>query len=311
MKANSLFVVMIAVVASLVVLSSARADLTTYSQSVEGMGPTAFWTFGDASSANGATAAATVGSPTYNGLYNTGIGGATSGVTLGPSSLGGGKAAQFTNGSSTTFTDQASVTATNAGLPMGYPGSSSVDRTVALWVKTTSTSAPLVDYGYALAVEDYEIYLDAGGHLGFNTYSFAPFTSAAAVNDGNWHFLAVTSMFNGSGTWTNAVTDSLYVDGSFAGSTTAMPTWTGTALGGASTNTIWGGNGGICIGGSYEGGPGFNGAMAGVAVLPTALTADQIGTLYAGGIATPEPSTFGLLVAGLLGLLAYAWRKRK
>ena len=25
----------------------------------------------------------------------------------------------------------------------------------------------------------------------------------------------------------------------------------------------------------------------------------------------PEPSTLGLLITGLLGLLAYAWRKRK
>ena len=57
------------------------------------MGPLAFWNFEDASSGNGATATATVGSPTYDGTYYAGIGGATSGVTLGPSAPGLGKAA--------------------------------------------------------------------------------------------------------------------------------------------------------------------------------------------------------------------------
>ena len=28
-------------------------------------------------------------------------------------------------------------------------------------------------------------------------------------------------------------------------------------------------------------------------------------------IAVPEPSTLGLLISGCIGLLAYAWRKRK
>ena len=53
---------------------------------------------------------------------------------------------------------------------------------------------------------------------------------------------------------------------------------------------------------------GFNGAIDGMAVFTTALTSDQIGQL---ATSIPEPSMLGLLITGLTGLLAYAWRKRR
>ena len=56
------------------------------------------------------------------------------------------------------------------------------------------------------------------------------------------------------------------------------------------------------------------GAMDDVAIWNQALTPTQVAAIYAG--ASPltivaEPSSLALLAAGLLGFLAYAWRKRR
>ena len=45
--------------------------------------------------------------------------------------------------------------------------------------------------------------------------------------------------------------------------------------------------------------------------LGTAVNTQRLNFLSMTEEATPEPSTFALTVCGLLGLLAYAWRKRK
>ncbi len=67
--------------------------------------------------------------------------------------------------------------------------------------------------------------------------------------------------------------------------------------------------------GSFQGAPmSLNGAMDDVAVWNQALTDTQISGIFHGTIsplAIPEPTTFMLMATGLLGLLAYAWRKRK
>ncbi len=68
--------------------------------------------------------------------------------------------------------------------------------------------------------------------------------------------------------------------------------------------------------GSGPGYDAYNGTLDDVAIWNQALTGTQIqgifaGTLSPASFAVPEPSCIALLSTGLLGLLAYAWRKRK
>jgi hypothetical protein len=61
--------------------------------------------------------------------------------------------------------------------------------------------------------------------------------------------------------------------------------------------------------GSVAGTRYFPGAIDNVTVYDSVLSSDVI--LQHGKQLVPEPSTFALLAAGLVGLLCYAWRKRK
>ena len=54
----------------------------------------------------------------------------------------------------------------------------------------------------------------------------------------------------------------------------------------------------------------LKGAMDDIQFYNQALSTSQIATVVAGGV-VPEPSTFIMLIAGLLGLLTCSWRKRK
>ncbi len=76
-------------------------------------------------------------------------------------------------------------------------------------------------------------------------------------------------------------------------------------------------SGGTYVGASGAGGGEYwNGDIAEIIVYNSVLNATQIGQVnsYLGekyGVAVPEPSAIVVLVTGLVGLLAYAWRKRR
>ncbi len=106
-----------------------------------------------------------------------------------------------------------------------------------------------------------------------------------------WHFIV--------GTW-DGTTRSLYVDGvldvSVASTGLSSSAAYPLAFGGRSISGQW-----------QYGGPMM---LDDIRVFNTALTQVQIQSLMAAPT-VPEPSTLVLLAAGLIGLLAYAWRKRK
>ena len=90
------------------------------------------------------------------------------------------------------------------------------------------------------------------------------------------------------------VTRSIYVDGSLAanGATTSTTTEYWYAPG--DTFAVGGNYGNTCANGYFDD----------VRIYDSALTASQVGSMV------PEPGTFAMSIAGLLGILAYAWRKR-
>jgi hypothetical protein len=107
-----------------------------------------------------------------------------------------------------------------------------------------------------------------------------------------WHHLAFTwNHEEGSST----VSRSVYIDGALGanGSTTGASTENWTAPGSI-----------LAIGGNYGNTCG-NGYYDDVRIYTSALTAGQVGSIV------PEPGTFAMVIAGLIGALAYAWRKRK
>ncbi len=66
----------------------------------------------------------------------------------------------------------------------------------------------------------------------------------------------------------------------------------------------------VIVGGCASGDAGLGGVVSYAAVYDTLLSAD---TMYQHATTNPipEPSTLVLLAAGLAGLLAYAWRRRR
>lgn len=120
------------------------------------------------------------------------------------------------------------------------------------------------------------------------------------INTGEWTHLVLTrSADDNDGNTTFKV----YLDGSEA-----------TSL----TQTVEGYGEGLWMGVAGNFTRSMDGLMDEMIMFNRELTADEVGSFYStcGGefgnlSAVPEPSTLALLVGSLIGLLAYAWRKRK
>lgn len=252
---------------------SAQADFVN---AVLSYNPVAYWQFEEASTSLPAANSGT-GGTANNGAYSN--------VTLvaGPSLPGlSGQAASF-SGSSTSH-----VTASDVGFPSG-----SASRTMIAWIRTTDARETWADafcYGTATPGLWADIFanpvgmgrqIGAGGGVG-------AIYDTAAINDGNWHFVAATVGDGGPNLW------SLYVDGSLkAASALATP------------NTVLN----QAVIGDWVGmQSNWLGAVDEVAVFGSALNGTQISALYTAAT-VPEPSSVAMFTVGLIGLLAYAWRK--
>jgi hypothetical protein len=112
----------------------------------------------------------------------------------------------------------------------------------------------------------------------------------ATIANGVWHHVAVTYDSATS-------TKQLYLDGAALGGAVAVASNLSVAADNFRLGTIH----------HSAGDEDFNGLLDRVQIYNSALTGVQVASLAS----VPEPSTLALLVAGSIGLLAYAWRKRK
>ena len=133
-------------------------------------------------------------------------------------------------------------------------------------------------------------------------------TSSSALSTGAWHHIV--------GVLDSSKNMKLYIDGgdNVVSGTHNFTTWPN----GTDCNlpltigniypyyeegvTDWEGNSSLVLDGKIDD----------VQIYSDALNAEQVSYLYAHpGVAIPEPTSMALLFSGVLGLLAYAWRKRR
>jgi hypothetical protein len=266
-----------------------------YVDAILGDNPVAYWRLGES---GGTTAADSTGhghTGTAASGTNVALGG-SAGALVGDTN----KAGLFAN-SSTGF-----ITAANSdGFSFDIADSFSIET----WIKTSSTVASLAivckdDHVTAPNYHGYTLMLDVGKPLfqfedGNTQSQYMYRETTSAINDGNWHHLVAT--YDG----TNALSGmSLYVDGA----TVATITGQAGVLGSLMTTEP------LFIGKRHgTTNVKFDGILDEVAIYGSELSAAKILDHYniGMGLAVPEPSTLALATMGLVGLLAYAWRKRK
>jgi hypothetical protein len=224
---------------------------STYASTVLSEDPSVFYRLADSdlgamadSSGNGAT-----------GVYNRSV------ATLG-------EAGPLANDNAT------AVAANDAGeTAEGNPSALplyAAPRTLEGWIDTTSTGEEFVagygstnaDEGFALAVQPDDVYVSGYG-------DDLSFTSPSVLNDGQWHFIVVT---------TNGSSATAYVDGVNLGTQTfphALDTLPAPQ--------------GFLVGADAEGCCGyFEGELADVAVFPSALTSTEVSAQFgASGLGRP------------------------
>jgi hypothetical protein len=273
-------------------LALPTAAQATYMGTVLGDNPVAYYRLGE----TGSTTAIDSASSPHNGTAGTGValGGAT-GTLAGDAN----KAATFTG------TDYHSSIAIDSNTAIDFANTSSFS--LEAWIKPTADWGMIMAKevnvprtGYMFSTQHYGdtagIYFEADSG-GSYIYEYA--SGATSVTDGNWHHVVAT--YGGAG----AGSINLYMDGALCTSDVHNPA---TTLTGSISNITP-----LQIGDRFEGTGGdyfFTGAIDEVAIYGAALSAEQVYAHYRAGT-TPEPSVFVLMLTGVIGLLAYAWRKRR
>jgi hypothetical protein len=154
-------------------------------------------------------------------------------------------------------------------------------RTLEGWVNTTNGGSQfLAGYGSTSTAQAFQVVVQPDDVIVQGYSDDLTFTSPSVLNDGNWHFVVVTS------TGTSAT---VYVDGISLGSQNF----------GAPLDTIAAPQGLVIGMGAQDCCGQFNGQLADVAVFPSALTAAQVTAQFkASGLGRPAAPTSPSATAG-------------
>ena len=282
-------------VLAVILFSLSPAAQAGYMQTVLANNPIGYWRLGETGSTT-AINSGTAGT-TQNGAAGTGVVlGGTAGALAGDAD----KAATF-DGTSSGYL---SVTDSS---PFNF--ATSAPFSLEAWAKITNTAvgnqavmskADTNDFGYFMTlIKDggkYQLLLQLDGATGNQDYKYG---SPVNLGDGNYHYLAAT--YDGSGTLAGM---NLYVDGSQVTTFTQSSSGTLGSIQVADPVRL-----GVRNATETVSLP-FTGAIGRGGHLWQRLSAATISAHYLAGTTVPEPSALVLLVMGLIGLLAYAWRKR-
>jgi hypothetical protein len=216
---------------------------STYASTVLGDSPSLYYRLGDSTTALMADSGGHQANGTYNATNaNLGVAGA---IPADPDTAVAGSGNDL-------------GTATAQALPV-----SNQPRSVEAWFKTTTGSPQYVAaWGTEQTREAFSVAIDANHVYVEGSSDDLTFTTTGTLDDGNWHYLAVTSTGSAA---------TVYIDGVEIGTQTfPVPLDT------ISTSSV-------TVGGNLDGFVGINGTLDEVAIYPTALTATQVQNHYSKG----------------------------
>jgi hypothetical protein len=277
-------------VAALTAIASANAN---YINTVLADAPTGYWRFDETARTTAANQVSGGAAGTYTGTYTLGAAGALT-------ASGDNDTAYSATGATSswdTWNPVGGCVSLGSSALQGI--NSSHDFSVEVWFNPSQTSLrgdvlnckkgtwPNADYN------DFGLITEGGtvsvfhqvGNDGGNSQS-------ASINSNTWYDAVIT---RASGNVT------FYVNGQVIDNFADSCSLTGTSvLVGANNSTNYS---------SYA--AAFSGSIDDFAIYDHALTASQVAAHYSAATTVPEPSTVILFGSGVIGLLAYAWRKRK
>ncbi len=231
-----------------------------------------------------------------------------SGSATAANKISGGIAGTYHNFNASDYGQSGALTASGDNDPaVGFHGGNYISLnesvfssspnafTVELWFNTASLDrSDILNYKNNSGTFDVGVFIE-GGKLNLYSNGTNLHTAADSLAAGSWYHMALTRDSSGSAT--------IYLNGN-----SVISGVSGFESFGSAGHDFW-------IGSNHDASDNpsamYNGKIDELAIYGSAMSQPTALAHYNAGITVPEPSTAILLGSALIGLLCYAWRKRK